>query len=270
MSQLFKEITGIASEVRGLREAVEGRLSAHTSNLTAQYKALDIKKQDKAPWVVTINIAANGDDSTGDGSEGKPYKTFQKAVSVLSGMVGNTIAEIKVGPGTYEFSNLFFHGAQIAKLAIYATDPKNKPVFSVRPRGKDWCGMYNHHGVKLLCIRNINFKTAPSTKVYTMLSFGYDGSAELTDCEIDADSDFGISVSYGCAAWINNCMFRHCSSAVRVAEGGAVHIHKCATDRNTVSTAVTCWGASAFINGSPNLRGKITNVVKNNALVVGL
>ena len=49
----------------------------------AQGKVLNTRKQDKAPEEITINIAANGNDSTGDGSAGKPYKTLPKAVKSL-------------------------------------------------------------------------------------------------------------------------------------------------------------------------------------------
>ena len=93
-----------------------------------QGKVLNTRKQDKAPEEITINIAANGNDSTGDGSAGKPYKTLPKAVNVLGGMVGQTIATINIGPGTYEMNELFFQHIQIAKIKLQAANPEKKPV----------------------------------------------------------------------------------------------------------------------------------------------
>lgn len=103
MSQLYNEITGIATEVHGLRETVESRLAAQTQGLTAQFqdlrsevdKKLEIKKE---PLNMVIDL--NGSDTTGNGSEAKPFATLRAAFSKVPLLfVGNI--QIKIKAGTY-------------------------------------------------------------------------------------------------------------------------------------------------------------------------
>ena len=176
----------------------------------AQGKVLNTRKQDKAPEEITINIAANGNDSTGDGSAGKPYKTLPKAVNVLGGMVGQTIATINIGPGTYEMNGLFFHRIQIAKIKVQAANPEKKPVlrfFDGHP-----LGIFNYHGVKFIDCYNLCFKRSPTSTGESLVASGYTGCIGFSGCEFIGNMKTGLYVGFGSAARIAGCTFKLCDS----------------------------------------------------------
>ena len=208
----------------------------------AQGKVLNTRKQDKAPEEITINIAANGNDSTGDGSAGKPYKTLPKAVNVLGGMVGQTIATINIGPGTYEMNGLFFQRIQIAKIKVQAANPEKKPV--LRLLDGHPLGIFNYHGVKFIDCYNLCFKRSPTSTGESLVASGYTGCIGFSGCEFIGNMKTGLYVGFGSAARIAGCTFKLCDVAVSVIEGASAYISGCATEQSTVNKALFCRGAS--------------------------
>lgn len=59
-----------------------------------------------------INVSPNGDDGTGDGSVGNPYKTLQTAIDSLPKNINNMNPAVKLAPGTYneDVTIQGFHG----------------------------------------------------------------------------------------------------------------------------------------------------------------
>ena len=277
---LNQALGAVTQNLNGLQGAVAGKLNkgdvlntldsdrTDAALSATQGKVLNTRKQDKAPEEITINIAANGNDSTGDGSAGKPYKTLPKAVNVLGGMVGQTIATINIGPGTYEMNGLFFHRIQIAKIKVQAANPEKKPVLCLLDGYP--LGIFNYHGVKFIDCYNLCFKRFPTSTGESLVASGYTGCIGFSGCEFIGNMKTGLYVEFGSTARIAGCTFKLCDIAVSVVEGSSAYISGCATEQSTVNKALFCRGASAFVVSSPEFKGKIANVEKNNGLVIGL
>lgn len=64
---------------------------------------------------VTVYVSTSGNDSTGDGTSGKPYKTINKALSTIPKNLGGFSATLNIAAGTYEEVVLVseFHGGDI-------------------------------------------------------------------------------------------------------------------------------------------------------------
>lgn len=73
---------------------------------------------------VVIYIATTGDDFTGDGSNGKPYKTIQYAIDTLPKDLGNNTASIYIADGTYN-ENIKIDQFHNGNLTIQSKDHRS-------------------------------------------------------------------------------------------------------------------------------------------------
>lgn len=72
---------------------------------------------------VSLYVSKSGNDDTGDGTNGNPYLTIQKAVDSAPRV--NCDLRIYIGAGTYDES-VFVHA--LSNISIRAQDSKNKPT----------------------------------------------------------------------------------------------------------------------------------------------
>ena len=78
---------------------------------------------------VTVWMAPNGNDETGDGSKAKPVATLQKAVDLTRQVLTDEDKKIVVKDGLYRFTNVVVLASGDAWLTIEA-EHKGKAIFT--------------------------------------------------------------------------------------------------------------------------------------------
>lgn len=99
------------------------RADQPTQEGTPINKALFDKKADTLTENVTIYVTTSGNDTTGDGTQSKPYKTVQAALDTIPKNLGGHVATIYMGPGTYSgtIDIEYFHSGRVTLTGATTT-----------------------------------------------------------------------------------------------------------------------------------------------------
>ena len=174
----------------------------------------------------TIYVATSGNDSTGDGSSGKPFASIQRAVNALPKDLNGFTAYINVAPGSYTGDTTVF-GFFGGSIFVQAQDTANKPTI---------VGAMNIYH----CSAKIFFKyfTMNTSGKSVGLDVQASPSVELSYLDMNGygtNNSAGLYAKYGSNVVIERSNLYNYTSAVN------------ATSASTV--------AANFIGGSGNLTG---------------
>lgn len=130
---------------------------AGISNFAAELETIGNAKQNTIVYVST-----SGNDASGDGSEGLPFKTIQHALDSISKNLDNKAITINVASGTYsedvEVSGFYggtlrfeFGSVTCKTFTVYETSViLNGTSLTLSASGKTY-GMYCHRGSNVIC-----------------------------------------------------------------------------------------------------------------------
>ena len=99
-------------------------------NIAAGSAADLAKKPDAVQGNITLHVAKTGNDTTGDGSESKPYLTIQKALNSLPKLL-LARADIVIHGGTYEEAVLVYGFSGANSLTIEGTENETVKIKTV-------------------------------------------------------------------------------------------------------------------------------------------
>ena len=100
------------------------------ANIAAGSAADLAKKPDALLTYTTIHVAKTGNDTTGDGSESKPYLTIQKALDSLPKLL-LARADIVIHGGTYEEAVLVYGFSGVNSLTIEGAENETVKIKTV-------------------------------------------------------------------------------------------------------------------------------------------
>lgn len=172
------------------------------ANIAAGSAADLAKKPDAVQGNITLHVAKTGNDTTGDGSESKPYLTIQKALDSLPKLL-LARADIVIHGGTYEeavlvygFSgpnSLTIGGAENETVKIETVDIRAVNLAeAVQLRNVELVGTsedgYNFSvrtgDVEFVVLENVSCTNATASSHWGAFRFTYTLSARLRGCTI--------------------------------------------------------------------------------------
>lgn len=157
-----------------------------------------------------IYVGPTGNDTTGDGTQAKPYASLAKALSVIPKDLGGQTITINVAAGTYTETGVNitdFYGGQLSIVG----DSTTPPTFTNRI----YC-MY--------CSARISFKYINTVAPVDWGGFSVSRCAmvEFNDCNVNATTQgkgFGIYSAFLSEVYVHNCEINNCQYGVSCAWG---------------------------------------------------
>ena len=173
-----------------------------------------------------LYVSANtGNDTTGNGTQAKPFKTLGKALAVIGTDLGGFTARINVEAGTYN-ENIILQGIANGTLNIVAVNTSNRPVFNGYIRVYA-CGPVTFIGLHL------------NGTVVNMTDIQETTFVKFDRCTIEAgtstSSKNGIYVTEGAVVYVYSCTINNCGYAILSAYGATVAVSGCTGSGNTIA-----------------------------------
>ena len=164
---------------------------------------------------LNIFVATTGNDTTGTGTEAKPYATIGKALSVLPRNLGGKVVYIWVAGGTYNESQVMIEGFGNGELYLRAVSEANKPVITN--------GVFINRCNALIYIESIKARCTdarPAFEVYVA------PVVVFYRCEALGTANTGnaFAVNMLCQACVWDCVADAAAAAV-VCHGGRVVVY---------------------------------------------
>lgn len=173
----------------------------------------------------TIYVSTSGNDASGDGSEGKPFKTIQKAINSVPKDLGNKEIIINIASGTYSEEVMIsgFYGG-LLRLAVETVTINSLSIFdscvvvsgtslSIAASGKTY-GLYIHRGANAILQLNTTI-TGSEYGIYCI--YGSRLSARNT---VTINScTFAVACNFASMAFINALTGSKNNNGVQAAGG---------------------------------------------------
>lgn len=161
--------------------------------------------------VVLYVSASAGNDTTGNGTQAKPFKTLGKALAVIGTNLGGFTVRINVESGNYN-ENIILHGVGNGTLNIVAVNTNNKPAFTGY-FSMIACGPVVFTGLNLIGTIVMFIDVQQTTFV------------EFDRCTItSAPGRNGIHASDGANVRVYSCTFLNCDYAIHCRSGAIVTV----------------------------------------------
>lgn len=213
---------------------------------------------------MTLHVSPTGNDNTGKGTQGAPYKTIARAIQDVPQIVNHTIT-ISLAPGNY--------GSEAIDLGMYGKG-------SLRILGSS-DSLANATNYKFGYLRFLN--CACPLNVYgisTTSAPDWGGALQFVTClnvfvqYCDCQSGKGngrggIVVNTG-SCYVHTCNIHGCTTAVYATSGGNIQVTNSTGSDNTTGFEATMGGIIAKMEGQTNNLGA-TNATGtyNGGIVVG-
>lgn len=160
------------------------------------------KKPDAVQGNITLHVAKTGNDTTGDGSESKPYLTIQKALNSLPKLL-LARADIVIHGGTYEEAVLVYGFSGAHRLTIEGAENETVKIKTVDIRAANLAEAVQLRNVELVgtsedgynfsvqtvdvefvILENVSCTNATASSHFGAFRFEYTLFARLTGCTI--------------------------------------------------------------------------------------
>lgn len=166
---------------------------------------------------INLYVSPNGNDSTGDGTEAKPFRQIQKAIDSLPKNLGGQTAHIYIASGEY---------TSVAVEGFYGGNQSGGPNLRINSAGTD--GIIINGYVRIRgCDVQVNFGKATvrgSTAGYDVIVYGCKYAALVGLTCADANSTKGIVIHSCSYVMVNGCTLSNKEIALE-AYGGMVMAH---------------------------------------------
>lgn len=199
---------------------------------------------------LTIYVAKGGSNSTGDGTDAKPYATIQHAIDSLPRNLNNFAVNINIASGTYTEDILvsgFFGGSikfnfstvTIKSLSLYeSTIILAGTSLTLAASGVTF-GLYAHKGVNVICQVPLTINGA-SNGIYATYGSRFTGSAAVTI----TSCTYAVTAHYASQVYLSNLGGSKNNNAIQAASG---IVHLGTFDSAMASTAyVTSYGGRIY------------------------
>lgn len=185
---------------------------------------------------VTYYVATTGSDTTGDGSQSKPFKSTTQALRAIPKDLGGHIATIFIGDGTYGTTGIAIQGFYNGTLRI--TGNEVYPGNVVIPSSATSLTIGDNYAAKLV-ITGMNFRvTGNNSCIYIYNTF----SVTLKNCIIDANKTAGINWNTSLLQ-VTDTVFNRCNFCIMVPTSSP----QTDSDINQIARIGSCTGTE---NGS--------------------
>ena len=213
---------------------------------------------------MTLHVSPTGNDNTGKGTQGAPYKTIARAIQDVPQIVNHTIT-ISLAPGNY--------GSETISLGM-----SGKGALQIVGSGNSLANATNY---KFGYLRFFNF--ACSLNIYgisTTSSPDWGGSLQFENCshvfvqycDCQAGKDNGKAGVYMDKGYcyVHTCNFHGCSSAVFAVRGGVMAVTNSTGNNNTTGFNASMGGVAVkMVDQTNNLGGTNATSAYNGGIIVG-
>lgn len=183
-------------------------------------------------------VSPTGNDTTGDGTQAKPFKTIQATINKVPKVLNHN-ATIRITEGTYDEKVVIsgFMGSGVLSLAGMNTSSLPQKVKSISIIG---CSAY----VSAVFL-NITETTGEA------ITIKYSVGASLNSCIIDgvASTSDGIGI-YTSMATVSSCTISNKRNALYVINGSMIYISSMSGTNNVVGYKVSYGGTIAKYSSS--------------------
>lgn len=157
-----------------------------------------------------LYVGPTGNDTTGNGTQEKPFASLTKALSVIPKDLGGQTITINVAAGTYTETNPNINDFFGGTLQIIG-DETNPPTFTSR---------INCDNCK--CKLSLKYINAKAPEDWAAFAFSRCINVEVNDCKAIATTSgkgFGIYSSFLSTVYCHNCEINNCNYGVCCAWG---------------------------------------------------
>lgn len=208
------------------------------------------KKQTFSTEHKTYYVSMNGNDTTGDGSIEKPFRTIQKAIDLIPAILYN-VYTISILDGIYEGFNICSHYGS-GQIIIKSTSG-NQDNVSIAYAVFNYCGNF-------ILMEGVTINTITRNKIS---SYGCQ-RLEIKNCKLESASSFdGVHVEYA-NCYLHDTLISNQATAIKSFVAGFILAQGCSGSGNGTALTAIYGGVIAKDNNT------ITGTTQENAGIGGV
>lgn len=226
-------IIATKEDVNNLQEQIDEN-TAQLNDITQKFNGF--KKQMISTEHKTYYVSTNGNDTTGDGSIEKPFRTIQKVQDLIPTILHH-IYTISVLDGTYDGFTIFSHfgSGQI----VIKSNSGNRDNVSISFANFNFC--YN-----LVLLEGVTINTTTQIKIS---SYGCQ-RLEIKNCKLDSSSSYdGVIVEYT-NCYLHDTLISNQETAIKSIVAGFILAQGCSGSGNGTALSAIYGGVIAKDNNT--------------------
>ncbi|MBP8311940.1 hypothetical protein [Clostridium neonatale] len=211
-----------------------GEITTQLNTITQKFNGF--KKQMISTEHKTYYVSTNGNDTTGDGSIEKPFRTIQKVQDLIPTILHH-IYTISVLDGTYDGFTIFSHfgSGQI----VIKSNSGNRDNVSISFANFNFC--YN-----LVLLEGVTINTTTQIKIS---SYGCQ-RLEIKNCKLDSSSSYdGVIVEYT-NCYLHDTLISNQETAIKSIVAGFILAQGCSGSGNGTALSAIYGGVIAKDNNT--------------------
>lgn len=226
-------IIATKEDINNLQEQIDEN-TAQLKDITQKFNGF--KKQMISTEHKTYYVSTNGNDTTGDGSIEKPFRTIQKVQDLIPTILHH-IYTISVLDGTYDGFTIFSHfgSGQI----VIKSNSGNRDNVSISFANFNFC--YN-----LVLLEGVTINTTTQIKIS---SYGCQ-RLEIKNCKLDSSSSYdGVIVEYT-NCYLHDTLISNQETAIKSIVAGFILAQGCSGSGNGTALSAIYGGVIAKDNNT--------------------
>jgi hypothetical protein len=214
---------------------------------------------------LTLYVASDGSDTTGDGTVGNPWATPHKAKMWLNNKVIGSNVTIQLADGTYNGLGTFFWTHSSSKVTIKGneTAPANVTLNFVD----------GGHGVMLpqqgyLYLAGLKIVGFSNSGSYSGIYTRHNGAIHLYKCVVD-NWKTGVNIVFGGHCLFNASTLNNNGTGLSCQSARAELISSCTVSNNVTYGLSSIWAGEIFsLSSSFNSNGTDQNTTTNGRITI--